>query len=97
MLRSALRRYIEQEVMPHVHRWVEKDFVPREVLRDLSARGFPGIRLGEVYGGSGMNVLGRVIPAEDPCRSSFGGFAITVLAQADMASPHRHLKGTSRG
>jgi len=50
--------------------------------------GFLGIRYPEVYGGSEMDTLATVILAEELGRSTFGGFAVTVLVHTDMASPH---------
>jgi len=35
-----------------------------------------------------MNALGSVILAEELGRSTFGGFAVTVMVHTDMASPH---------
>jgi acyl-CoA dehydrogenase len=50
--------------------------------------GFLGIRYPEEYGGSAMNTFGSVILAEELGKSTFGGFAITVLVHTDMASVH---------
>jgi len=41
-----------------------------------------------------MNVLGTALLAEELGRSSFGGFAVTVLVHTDMASPHLMNAGT---
>jgi len=62
--------------------------VPREVLRRMGALGFLGLRVPEEYGGAGMDVRASVVLAEELGRSTFGGFAITVLVHTDMASPH---------
>src|SRR5471030_2642571 len=88
MLREALRRFVEKEIEPFAQQWESDGFVPREVLRKMGDQGFLGIRQAEQYGGAAMNVLGTVVLAEELGRSSFGGFAITVLVHTDMASPH---------
>ena len=88
MLRDQLRRFIEQEVKPHAEAWEETGNVPRDVLRRMGELGFLGIRYPEQYGGSAMDSLGSVVLAEELARSTFGGFAITVLVHTDMASPH---------
>lgn len=91
MLRDSLRRFIAQEIVPQAHAWEDTGMVPREVLRKMGAQGFLGIRAAEEHGGSAMNTLGSVILAEELGRSSFGGFAVTVLVHTDMATPHlRH-------
>ncbi|MGQ0503418.1 MAG: acyl-CoA dehydrogenase family protein [Panacagrimonas sp.] len=95
MLRGALRRFIEQEVVPKAEAWEHTGMVPREVLRQMGAQGFLGIRAAEEHGGSAMNTLGSVILAEELGRSGFGGFAVTVLVHTDMASPHLRHAGTA--
>jgi len=94
MLREALRRFVEKEIAPFAQQWESDGFVPREVLRKMGDQGFLGIRQAEQYGGAAMNVLGTVVLAEELGRSSFGGFAITVLVHTDMASPHLQHAGS---
>ncbi len=88
MLRAQIRRFVEQEVVPHAEAWELDGFVPRAVLKKMGDLGFLGIRYPEEYGGSNMNTLGSVILAEELGRSTFGGFAVTVTVHTDMASPH---------
>jgi acyl-CoA dehydrogenase len=88
MLRAQLRRFVETEVKPHAHAWEEQGFVPRDVLRRMGELGFLGIRYPADHGGSEMNALGSVVLAEELGKSTFGGFAITVLVHTDMASVH---------
>ncbi len=88
MLRDQIRRFVEERIMPVAKQWEEAGMVPREVLQEMGELGFLGIRYAEEYGGSNMNALGAVVLAEELGRSTFGGFAITVLVHTDMASPH---------
>ena len=88
MFRDQLRRFIEAEIVPNGEKWEEEGTTPREVLRRMGELGFLGIRYPEVYGGSEMDTLATVILAEELGRSTFGGFAVTVLVHTDMASPH---------
>jgi acyl-CoA dehydrogenase len=94
MLRDALRRFIAGRVLPHADAWEEAGFVPREVLREMGAQGFLGMRYAEEYGGSDLDTLSTAILAEELGRSTYGGFAVTVLVHTDMASPHIHHAGT---
>ena len=88
MLRDSLRRFIAERVLPHADAWEEQGMVPRAVLREMGALGFFGIRYPEQYGGSAQDTLATVILAEELGRSTYGGFAVTVLVHTDMASPH---------
>jgi acyl-CoA dehydrogenase len=88
MLRAQVRRFVEDEVKPHGETWEAQGFVPREVLRRMGALGFLGIRYPSAWGGSEMDERASVVLAEELGRSTFGGFAITVLDHTDMASVH---------
>ncbi|RYE88992.1 MAG: acyl-CoA dehydrogenase, partial [Oxalobacteraceae bacterium] len=61
---------------------------PRAVLRRMGELGFLGVRYPEIYGGSEMDTIATAVLAEELGRSTYGGFAITVLVHTDMASPH---------
>jgi acyl-CoA dehydrogenase len=88
LLRAQVRRFVETEAKPHAQAWEEQGFVPRETLRRMGELGFLGIRYPSDYGGSEMDTFGSVVLAEELGRSTFGGFAITVLVHTDMASVH---------
>ncbi len=94
LLRDSIRRFVEKDVLPFGHEWEAQGFVPREVLRRMGSLGFLGLRYPEVHGGGEMNALATALLAEELGRSTFGGFAITVLVHTDMASPHLVNAGT---
>lgn len=93
-IRDTLRRFVAQEVVPQGDAWETQGKVPRETLRAMGALGLFGMAYDERYGGAGLNTLANVVLAEELGRSSFGGFAITVLVHTDMASPHLYNAGT---
>ncbi len=88
ILRAQVRRFVEEEVKPKAPAWEKKGFVPREVLRHMGELGFLGIRYPSQYGGAEMDTLATAAFAEELGRSTFSGFAITVLVHTDMASVH---------
>ena len=88
LLRDSLRRYVEKEIMPKAAAWEEQGFVPRAVLRDMGRMGFLGLRYAEEHGGGALDARATALLAEELGRSTFSGFAITVLVHTDMASPH---------
>ncbi|MEZ5817795.1 MAG: acyl-CoA dehydrogenase family protein [Hyphomicrobiaceae bacterium] len=94
MLRAQVRRFVEEEVKPNGDAWEEAGFVPRDVLRRMGALGFLGIRFPSRWGGSEMDELASVVLGEELGRSTYGGFAITVLDHTDMASVHIANNGT---
>jgi acyl-CoA dehydrogenase len=94
LLRQTLRRFIEERVKPEADRWEEAGFVPRAVLREMGDLGLLGIRYSSRHGGSELDTLATVVLAEELGRSTYGGFAITVLVHTDMASPHLRNAGS---
>lgn len=94
LLRESLRKYVEKEIVPKALPWEEQGFVPREVLKEMGSLGFLGLRYAEEFGGSALDARATALLAEELGRSSFGGFAITVLVHTDMASPHLNNAGT---
>ncbi len=96
MLRSQVRRFVDEEIKPHADQWEKDGFVPRDVLRRMGALGFFGIRYPEIHGGAGMDTLGSVVFAEELGRSTFSGVAITALVHTDMASVHVFNAGSDQ-
>ena len=94
MLRHTLRRFVADRVQPFADAWEEQGFVPRETLREMGALGLFGMRYAPEYGGSGLDTLANAVLAEELGRSTYGGFAVTVLVHTDMASPHLNNAGT---
>jgi acyl-CoA dehydrogenase len=88
LFREQLRRFIDEEVKPAAPAWEEDGMVPRSVLRRMGELGFLGLRYPEQYGGSAMDTIASAVLAEELGKSTYGGFAITVLVHTDMASPH---------
>ncbi len=95
LLRETIRRFIAARVTPFADAWERDGLVPREVLRAMGDLGLLGIRYDPEHGGSGMDTLAAVVLAEELGRSTYGGFAITVLVHTDMASPHLQHAGTA--
>ena len=94
ILREQVRRFVETEIKPHGEAWEAAGAVPREVLRQMGELGFFGICYPETLGGSGMDVFGMIVLAEELGRSTFGGVSVTVMVHVAMASPHLVNAGT---
>jgi acyl-CoA dehydrogenase len=88
LLRTQIRRFVNEEIKPRALQWEVDGMVPRDVLRRMGELGFLGIRYPAEYGGSDMETLATVVLAEELGRSTFSGVAITVLVHTDMASVH---------
>jgi len=94
MLRRTIRRFIADKVVPVADAWGEQGFVPREILRQMGSLGLLGMRYAPEHGGAGLDTLANAVLAEELGRSTYGGFAVTVLVHTDMASPHLFHAGS---
>ena len=93
MLRDTVRRFIADRVLPNGDQWERDGFVPREILREMGALGLLGMRYDPEWGGSGLDTIANAVFAEELGRSTYGGFAVTVLVHTDMASTHLYHAG----
>ncbi len=94
MLRETLRRFIAERVLPNADQWERDGFVPREILREMGSLGLLGMRYAPEWGGAGLDTIANAVFAEELGRSTYGGFAVTVLVHTDMASTHLYHAGS---
>jgi acyl-CoA dehydrogenase len=87
-IRQQTRRFVEEKVLPQADEWEKAGRVPREILKEMGAIGFFGLRVPEQYGGIGLGALASVAFAEELGRSTYGGFSITALVHTDLAMPY---------
>jgi acyl-CoA dehydrogenase len=88
LLREQVERFVAREIEPQAGAWEREGRVPRDVLRRLGELGWLGLMVPEAYGGSDVDAVTNFVFAEALSRSTCGGFVVTVLVHADMASPH---------
>jgi acyl-CoA dehydrogenase len=94
MFRSAVRAFVEREVMPHVEAWEADGRLPREIFRRMGELGFLGVEYDEKYGGAGADFMTSAVLHEECARSRSGSFAMAVGVHTDMASPHLYWTGS---
>lgn len=87
-IQAQVREYVEKEIVPKAQQWEAEGSIPPQVLDRMGKLGFFGLRIPETYGGIGLGSLASVVFAEELGRSTFGGFAITVLVHTDLATPY---------
>src|SRR5260370_5907937 len=93
-LRRAVRRFVDQEVRPHVDAWEDAEWFPDDVFRRAGALGFLGLHYPERWGGSGGDLAAEVVFVEELAKSGCGAIAMALSVQTDMATPSIERFGT---
>ena len=87
-LKRNLKRFIEDEINPHVDEWEAAEMFPaHEVFGKLGALGYLGLTKPEAYGGSGLDYSYSIIMAEALGHISCGALPMAIGVQTDMATP----------
>ena len=95
LFRSAVRRFVEEEIVPNVDEWEERGEIPRSLFRKLGELGFLGVEYPPEYGGGGADFWMTVVLAEEMARCRAGGVAFSVIVHTDMSSPWLARLGTA--
>ncbi len=87
-LKRNLKRFIEDEINPHVDEWEAAEMFPaHEMFGKLGELGYLGLTKPETYGGSGLDYSYSVIMAEALGHISCGALPMAIGVQTDMATP----------
>jgi alkylation response protein AidB-like acyl-CoA dehydrogenase len=68
--RDSVRRFMQEEVVPHDERWQEQGYVDKQVWKKAGAHGFLCCSMPEEYGGAGGDRLYSVVLMEEQARAN---------------------------
>jgi acyl-CoA dehydrogenase len=92
--RDSVRRFVDNEIMPHVDAWEEAGEFPRELYEKAGALGYWSNGVEETYGGLGENDPFLItILAEEMARAGAGGIPAG-LGSNSIAIPPIAVAGT---
>ncbi|MCX4160984.1 MULTISPECIES: acyl-CoA dehydrogenase family protein [Paraburkholderia] len=84
----TVKRFIEQEINPHVDEWEEAGIFPaHEVFRELGKLGVLGLSKPEAFGGGGLDYSYETAFAEALGVCNAGGVPLAIGVQTNMATP----------
>lgn len=88
MFRQSVRRFVEQELNPHVDEWEEAGIWPaHEVLGKMGDLGFLGLSYPEEYGGQGLDFWYTVVFCEELGKTNCSGVPMGITVHTDMCTP----------
>jgi citronellyl-CoA dehydrogenase len=87
-LQKTLKRFIDEEINPHVDDWEEAEIFPaHQVFKRLGDLGLLGLTKPEAFGGAGLDYSYAVAMAETLGHVDCGGVPMAIGVQTDMATP----------
>jgi len=84
--RETVRRFVENEVVPHHRQWEDDGMVPRELWRRAGGLGFLCPTVAEEYGGAGADFLYSTIVTEELLR--VGATGPLFYLHSDIVAPY---------
>ncbi len=87
-LQRNLKRFIDEEINPHVDEWEEAEIFPaHEVFKKMGDLGFLGVTKPAAYGGLELDYSYSVLMAETLGHIHCGAIPMAIGVQTDMATP----------
>jgi alkylation response protein AidB-like acyl-CoA dehydrogenase len=86
-LRATVRRFVDDELRPHVAGWEADGRFPDAVFRRCGELGFLGLHYPESVGGSGGDLATGLLFVEELARCGAAAIAMAVSVQSHMATP----------
>ncbi|HHH11538.1 MAG TPA: acyl-CoA dehydrogenase, partial [Sorangium sp.] len=87
-LADTVRRFMEEEINPHVDAWEEAETFPaHEVFKKAGALGLLGITKPQKYGGMGLDYSYQAVVNQAYGWANAGAIPMSLGVQSDMATP----------
>lgn len=86
MFRDSVRRFLENEVVPHHERWEEQGYVDRDVWLKAGEQGMLCATMPEEYGGPGADKLYSVVVMEESARVNASGLGFGL--HSEIVAPY---------
>jgi citronellyl-CoA dehydrogenase len=93
--RMVVRRFVENEINPHVEEWEAAGMMPLHgIFSQMAALGMLGLEYDPEVGGQGADHFFTVVLAEEFGRADHGSIGMALGVQVDMATPSLHQFGS---
>jgi alkylation response protein AidB-like acyl-CoA dehydrogenase len=86
-LRDSIRRFVANELRPHVSEWEDAEWFPNEVFERMAELGYLGLKYPEEYGGQGGDYLHDAVLTEELTGAGSGGLSAGIGAHIGIATP----------
>jgi len=84
--REQVRRFVEREIVPHLHEWEKAGIVPRELWRKAGETGLLCVTVPEEYGGAGGDFGHSAVLIEELARVN--ATAVGFTTHSEIVAPY---------
>jgi citronellyl-CoA dehydrogenase len=93
-LRAMVRKFVDQEINPHMDQWEQSGWPAHEVLGKMGELGLLGITYDPEYGGQGLDYWFDLVFLEEIGHIQGVGVQAAITDQTHMATPALHEFGS---
>ncbi len=93
-LRSAVRSFVQKELLPNADEWEKAEQFPKEIFERIGSLGFFGMKYPEEVGGSGPDFLADAVVTEEFAGCGAGGVSACLGAHKDLSTLYVYNFGT---
>ncbi|MGE5453172.1 MAG: acyl-CoA dehydrogenase family protein [Acidobacteriota bacterium] len=87
-LAETVKRFVENEINPHVDEWEKAEIFPaHELFKKMAALGLLGVKYPTEYGGLGLDFSYSMVVSEALGAADCGGVPMAIGVQTDMCTP----------
>jgi len=94
LFRDNVKRYVENEIMPHYEQWEKDEIIPRKVWNQLGESGFLCVDIPEEYGGFDVDFRFSMVVLEEFCRKGCIGVGGGMAVHSDIVAHYILNSGT---
>lgn len=95
MIRDQFRRFVDEEIKPHAHKWhLKDDFIPMPLIEQMAELGVFGLTVPEKWGGLGLGKTAMCLVTEELSRGYLGVGSLST--RSEIAAELIRLGGTEK-
>lgn len=92
LFRDNVKRFLENEILPHYEQWEKDSWMPREIWNKLGENGLLCVDQPEQYGGVGVPFQYSMVILNEMARMGLASLATGVSVHSDICAPYiEHL------
>jgi alkylation response protein AidB-like acyl-CoA dehydrogenase len=88
IFRASVRRFVEQEMVPHHRQWERDGMVPREMWRLAGKHGLLCANVPEAFGGAGAEWHANIVVIEELARAGVSGPGSGFMVHSEMVASY---------